>query len=126
MGLVGPRASVAAPSMHIMSSLKPPPHVPQFAPPIIHSATRSQTLPPMSNAPKAETQPLREPVGTAAAPAVLQVVVPSSAPPLSGVPSAASVHSWFVGSRFPAFAHAAAAWNQVRYCDGIAPGIETA
>jgi hypothetical protein len=72
----------------------------------------------MSNAPRADLQPLREPAGIALnALAVLQSVVPSSGPG-SGVPATAACHSAFDGKRLPALSHAACAWNHVMLADG--------
>ena len=63
----------------------------------------------MSKAPRADTQPLRDPVAaTANVLAVLQSVVPLSGPG-SGVPVTAACHSAFDGSRLRAFSHAACA-----------------
>ena len=80
----------------------------------------------MSKAPRADTQPLRDPVATATnALAVLQSVVPLSGPG-SGVPVTAACHSAFDGSRLRAFLHAACAWNHVMFADGVTPGRLTA
>src|SRR5215813_4269259 len=68
------------------------------------SATHSCRFPTMSNAPRAETQLDREPVGVGSWPdwnVLLQSVVPSSRPG-SGVPVAAVCHSALVGSRLRA------------------------
>ena len=89
------------------------------------SATHSKRLPTMSNAPRADLQLLRDPVGaTASVLLVLQSVVPLSGfgLPGSGVPATAACHSAFDGSRLRAFSHAACAWNQVVREDGMPPG----
>jgi len=80
----------------------------------------------MSKAPTSETHADRDPVSAAAKVlSVLQLVVPLSVPG-SGVPRAASCHSWLVGRRFPEFLAAAPAWNLVRKAEGVTPGIEAA
>jgi hypothetical protein len=79
----------------------------------------------MSNAPRAETQALREPVPTATLVALLQSVARLSGPG-SGVPFAPTCHSALVGSRLPALAHASWAWNQVTFADGISEARLTA
>ena len=80
----------------------------------------------MSNAPRDETQPLRDPVATGEnVLLVLQSVVPLSGPG-SGVPATAACHSALDGSRLPAFLHACCAWNHVMYADGVTPGRLTA
>src|SRR5262245_64842954 len=79
------------------------------------SATHSCRLPTMSNAPCADTQLAREPVGVGSWPdwnVVLQSVVPSSDPG-SGVPTTAACHSALVGSRLRALLHAVLAGNHV-------------
>src|SRR5262245_37544495 len=78
-----------------------------------------------AKAPRAETQALRAPVGVEPPLAVSQSVLPSSGPG-SGVPSAPTCHSAFVGSRLPALAHASCAWNQVANADGNSEGRLTA
>ena len=83
----------------------------------------------MSKAPRADLQLLRDPVVTAVnALAVLQSVVPLSGagPPGSGVPITPACHSAFDGSRLRAFSHAAYAWNQLTYADGVTPARLTA
>src|SRR5215510_7773745 len=99
--------------MHMASSLK----LPQFGQAVdfgTQSITHSVRLPGPSNTPRAETQPLREPVAaTANALNVLQSVVPLSEVPASGVPFAPTCHSPLVGSRLPALAHASCDWNHV-------------
>jgi hypothetical protein len=56
---------------------------------------------------------------------VLQSVVPLSGPG-SGVPITAACHFAFDGSRLRAFWHAASAWTQVMYVDGVTAGRHTA
>ena len=92
------------------------------------SATHSSRFPTMSNAPRADLQPLRDPVATTPwALFVLQSGVPlSGAVPGSGVPGTAACHSAFDGSRLRAFSHAACAWNHVMFADGCTPGRLTA
>jgi len=108
---------VPAPAMHWRSLLKAP-QLPQLVDRGTQSATHSQRFPTMSKAPAWETQPADVPVAATAPLDVLQEP--------SGVPSAAACHSALVGSRFPAFRAAAAAWNQETYRAGRTPGIETA
>src|SRR5688572_7684042 len=95
----GPASVVLAPARHIRSSLTRP--QPGHA---VESGTQSEThsarLPTMSKAPRADTQLLHAPVSDAAPRAVLQSVVPLSAPG-SGDPFAPTCHSAFVGSRLP-------------------------
>jgi hypothetical protein len=79
----------------------------------------------MSKAPRAETQPLREPVGAEEELPVLQTVVPLSGPG-SGVPITAACHSAFDGSPLRAFSHAACAWDQAMNPAGVTPGRLTA
>src|SRR5262249_33946706 len=101
-------------------------HAPQSTDCGTQSATHSNRLPTMSNAPRADTQALREPVGVGSnAFAVLQSARPSSGPG-SGVPATATCHSAFVGSRLPAFVQACCAWNHVAQPDGRMPGKLTA
>src|SRR5262245_44078829 len=104
----GAGALVLAPARHMMSSLK----LPQFGQSVAsgtQSATHSATLPTMSNAPRADTQPLREPVGVVVALLAVLHVVACSSGPGSGVPFAPTCHSAFVGRRLPALAHASCA-----------------
>jgi len=84
---------VSAPARHMeLLVVLPPLNVAQPGHAVdvgIQSATHSLTLPTMSNAPHAETQPVRAPVATAVAAAeTLQSVVPLSVPG-AGVPAAA-------------------------------------
>ena len=115
---------VLAPDRHMKSSLK----LPHPGHPVdrgTQSATRSSTLPTMSETPQLDWQFVRSPVLDGP----LELVLQSSAPgvlPGSGVPAAARCHSWFVKSRFPESAHASSAWNQVVHAVGSTPGIETA
>src|SRR5262245_61366162 len=92
---LGP-AVVLAPERHILSLLKPP-HPGHAVERGTQSATHSYRLPTMSNAPRADTQAVRDPVATVSrALAVLHAVVPSSSPG-SGVPATAACHSAFEG-----------------------------
>src|SRR5262249_45698060 len=97
---------VLAPARHISSSLKPP-QPGQFGDAGPQPAPPWKRFPPMSKAPRAETQWLRAPVMMSAISLarVLQSVAPLSAPG-SGVPFAAPCHSALVGSRLPEFAQA--------------------
>ncbi len=80
----------------------------------------------MSNAPRVETQALREPVSVATSRlSVLQSVVPLSGPGF-GVPVTAACHSAFDGNRLRAFSQATCAWNQVRFAEGVTPARLTA
>lgn len=69
----------------------------------VQSATHSQRLPTMSKAPTSETQADRDPVAVTpgARLSVLHVVLPSSAPAVSGVPRAAACHSALVAAACP-------------------------
>jgi hypothetical protein len=70
----------------------------------------------MSNAPAADLQLLREPVGVGSTLdklAELLQSVASSSGPGSGVPLTAACHSALDGKRLREFVHAACAWNQV-------------
>src|SRR5262245_34184184 len=115
----GKFAVVLAPARP-MSSLLKPPQPGLFVEAGTQSATHSATLPTISKAPRAETQPLRAPVGVVnvgTTPTLLQSVVPLSGPG-SGVPFAATCHSALVGSRLPALAQASSAWNHVTNAEG--------
>lgn len=100
-------------------------HEMSVVPGLCQSATHSHTLPTMSRVPHPDTQLEREPVATAAAPRMLQSLVPLSAP-VSGVLAAAYCHSAFVRSRLPDAAHACAAWNHDAHVLGGTPATETA
>src|SRR5262250_58320 len=121
-------ASAFAPARHMKSSLKPP-HPGHAVESGTQSATHSIRLPTMSNAPRADTQPARAPVGIVLPRcSVLQSVVPLSAlsGPGSGVPFAPTCHSALVGNRLPELAQASCAWNQVMNAEGISAGKLTA
>src|SRR5688572_1903521 len=107
-------------------STVPSPSPSRPVPGLCQSATHSQTLLTMPRAPHAETQLDREPVATAAAPRMLQSLVPLS-PPVSGVLAAAYCrYSSFVRRRFPDAAHACAAWNHEAHVLGETPATDTA
>ena len=92
----------------------------------VQSATHSAVLPTMSKTPQLDLQFDRDPVFTRSPAALmLQSVLPLSVPG-SGVPAAASCHSWLVSSRLPDSAHACAAWNQVTHTVGCTPATDTA
>ena len=79
----------------------------------------------MSKAPSTDTQLAARSGGHRRTRRLLQSVVPLSGPG-SGVPITADCHSAFDGSRLRALRHAACAWNQVMWVDGVTPGRLTA
>src|SRR5262245_30142917 len=121
----GPGPLVLAPARHMISSLMPP-QPGQCVESGTQSATHSNTLPTMSNAPRADTQLLREPERVVVALLKMLQVVVSSSITASGVPFAPTCHSALVGSRLPALAQAAVAWNHVMEAEGRTDGRLTA